>query len=116
MKKDEKEIKDLIETFITKENSGYNNWHVGITDDPNRKLFKDQKVDKSQDYWIYRSVPSSKIAKKIEKHFINLGCNKEIDEEKMNSNVVFAFKRYQKRLFLRYVFLVLNFLGSYLKI
>ena len=44
MAKSEEEIKREIRDFIVKNDGRYSSWHVGISEDPRRRLFDEHKV------------------------------------------------------------------------
>lgn len=51
----------------------YQDFYVGITNDPERRLFKEHKVLKDNAWWIYSKADTSDIAKEVEKHYLELG-------------------------------------------
>ncbi len=52
---------------------GNRSWYVGITDNPERRLFGEHNVDKSlSSCWFYENVFSEMEARGIEKHLINV--------------------------------------------
>lgn len=60
-----------IEAYVEDCGWGTYGWYVGITKDPADRLFKGHKVKKDGDLWIYRKVASAKIAREIEKYFLD---------------------------------------------
>lgn len=57
-------------------NSGksyYNEFYVGITNDPKRRLFEEHGVSKEDSWWIYVKADNAEIARNVEKHYLNEG-------------------------------------------
>lgn len=53
--------------------AGYG-WYVGVTSAPRRRLFEEHKVNEQSGAWIYGKADSSLIARNVEQHFIDEGC------------------------------------------
>jgi hypothetical protein len=47
-----------------------NQWYVGISRDPERRLFEGHNVDEDGDRYIYREAYSSEVAREVESHFV----------------------------------------------
>ena len=52
-----------------------NQWYVGIASDPDDRLFEDHNVSKTKDHWAYIPADSEIIARSVEKHFLDAGCD-----------------------------------------
>jgi hypothetical protein len=59
-----------IETFVVSRGGRVNDWYVGITKNPGRRLFGDHKVPINEDTWIYSEAPDSETARAVESHFL----------------------------------------------
>ncbi|MBW2984763.1 hypothetical protein KY361_06605 [Candidatus Woesearchaeota archaeon] len=70
MVKTEDEIKRDIKNHMDKYEKKYSSWYIGVTEDPQRRLFDEHKVDEKKDHWIYSTAVSAEVARKIEKYFI----------------------------------------------
>ncbi|MBR4681923.1 MAG: hypothetical protein IKP06_01275 [Elusimicrobiaceae bacterium] len=69
-KKLKSEIIQEIDDHIKKEGSGYPRWYVGITADPEQRLFSDHNVSKENAWWIYREAFTDNDAREVEKFFL----------------------------------------------
>ena len=65
------EIDDYIRTI----GGGYSYWYIGIASDPRDRLFNDHNVSKDNDDYIIRDSGSEVAARKVEKYFLNRGCD-----------------------------------------
>ncbi len=57
-------------------NSGrryYSDFYIGITNDPERRLFDEHNVKKDYMWWIYSKADNIEIARKVEKHYLDKG-------------------------------------------
>ena len=50
-------------------------WYVGIASDPEDRLFGEHNVSEEKDHWHYIPADSEAIARAVEKHFLNAGCD-----------------------------------------
>ena len=92
MAKSKKEIIEEIQSYITKCGGGFAKWYVGIAADPKERLFDDHSVDKEKDAWIYCTASSSKVARKIEKHFLDEGADGGTGGGSEDTKSVYAYK------------------------
>lgn len=60
-----------IKSYIEANNSIYSNWYVGITNDPEKRLFSEHNVDKVYGKWIYCPCDSNNDAREVENYFVN---------------------------------------------
>lgn len=51
----------------------YREFYCGITDDVERRLFKEHNVSKDDGTWIYGPADSVDEAREIEKHYLDFG-------------------------------------------
>ena len=71
MAKSEETVKIEIKNYIDKEGSSYSEWYVGITDNPEERLFDEHGVDRGQPWWIYEECFNATSARRVEDYFIN---------------------------------------------
>ena len=50
-------------------------WYVGIATDAKDRLFKGHNVSKDQDQWAHSKADTEEIARSVEKHFLDAGCD-----------------------------------------
>lgn len=63
MAKDYQTIVDEINDHLSKSGKRYySEFYIGITNDVNRRLFKEHNVTKEKAWWIYRTAKDSVIA------------------------------------------------------
>ena len=84
------EIIDKFEDFMSKP---YSSWYVGISETPRNRLFTGHNVDEKTDHWIYNTASSSTIAREIEKHFLELGCDGGSGGGDEDARAVYAYKK-----------------------
>ena len=65
-------IKDFNE-YIKKNRIANHRWYVGVTADPERRLFTDHKVKKEGGTWIHSPADSATIARAVEKAYLDAG-------------------------------------------
>lgn len=69
-------------------------WTVGITGNPQNRLFVDHGVNRQADSWIYIPTVSAAVARNIESYFVNqLGADGGTGGGDENSNYVYAYKK-----------------------
>ena len=57
-------------------NSGkryYSDFYVGVSKDAQERMFDQHKVDKNNNWWIYRTALNSEEARVVEKFFLEKG-------------------------------------------
>jgi hypothetical protein len=84
------EIYDEIMLFILNRGSDFNEWFVGITDDPENQLFTFHKVNKFEDPWIYKKAKSLKDANLVRKIF-RLTKKTDGGSDSNNNDAVFVY-------------------------
>ncbi len=52
----------------------YSEFYVGISNDAERRLFDEHKVNREKGIWIYCPTESDDVARKVEKNFLDKGC------------------------------------------
>ena len=53
MAKDERELLEMFSKYSASKGGAKGSWYVGISKDPQKKLFKQHGVDKAKDFWVY---------------------------------------------------------------
>ena len=71
--------------------AGYG-WYVGITSDPRRRLFKDHRVDEVNGVWIYGQPDSASVARDVERHYLDRGCQGGSGGGDSTSRHVYAYR------------------------
>lgn len=92
MAKTESEIKKYIKDYIDKIGGLYRTWYVGITNDPQRRLFDEHGVDREK-WWVYATATSNAVARRVESYFINLGTGGAPGGGEEDARVVYAYKK-----------------------
>ena len=87
------EIIAEIDAHIKSRGGGYSAWYVGITEAPDRRVFEEQGVGKDKDKYIWRTASSSSIARDVEQHFLELGCDGGPGGGDTDAKVVYAYKK-----------------------
>ncbi len=84
------EIIDKLEAHISKP---YSSWYVGISESPRKRLFTDHNVDEKNGSWIYNTASNSMIAREIENHFHDLGCDGGPGGGDEDAKAIYAYKK-----------------------
>ncbi len=64
-----------MQQHVSKVGGTYGDWYVGIATDPKERLFSGHGVHEKDDAWFYQRALSSEAARRIEKHFLDLGMD-----------------------------------------
>ncbi len=59
-----------INNYILENGGEYSKWYVGITSDPEDRLFNSHRVNKDSPTWVYCSCVSSTAARNVESYFL----------------------------------------------
>ena len=90
----ERQIVDDIEAHIASRGGAYSEWYVGITRDPEQRLFTDHNVNRNTDKWFYKKATSSTSARNIENYFINShGTDGGTGGGDDNTDYVYAYRK-----------------------
>ena len=60
-----------IRAHIDKSGAGYASWYVGVTKNPQQRLFAEHGLRREGEWWIFRQAASSLDARTVEAYFIN---------------------------------------------
>lgn len=69
----------------------YSDFYIGITNDVNRRLFKEHNVSKDTAWWIFRTATSSCEARKVEKFFLAKGMRGGASGGNTDSTIVYCY-------------------------
>lgn len=90
----EEQIKKEIKEHIQNRGGSYSDWYVGISEEPRKRLFEEHGVNEKTDAWIYRQATSNKVARRIEKYFVDvLGTDGAPGGGDVNTIYVYAYKK-----------------------
>jgi len=67
-------------------------WYIGITSDPDQRLFTDHKVQYDGE-WIYAPTDSNGEARLVEKYFLGLGFDGGTGGGDYTSKIVYLYKK-----------------------
>ena len=94
MAKGKKEIISEIKHHISKEGSPYAAWYVGVTEQPQIRLFDDHSVDKDNGWWIFIPAQTSLVAREIERYFLEaLGADGGPRGGDREARYVYAYRK-----------------------
>ena len=91
-KKKRKEIIKDIKGRMAKCGGDIDDWYVGIAAKPKKRLFDDHSVDKDSGAWIWRRASSDRVARKIEKYFLDQGAQGGTGGGDEDTTAVYAYK------------------------
>lgn len=82
-----------INDHMRKRGGGYSDWYIGVTSEPQERLFNEHNVDKENGVWIYEECENSDIAREIEEYFIRLGTDGGSGGGDYTTKFVYAYKK-----------------------
>jgi hypothetical protein len=92
MNKDE--IIEKISEHIKTRGGLPHDWYVGISQNPERRLPVNHKVDLEKDKWIFIPANSDQEAREIEEYFINsIGTDGKLGGGDNGAKKVYAYKK-----------------------
>jgi len=69
-------------------------WYVGVSQNPERCLPANHKVDMENDKWIFIPTNSDQEAREIEEYFINsIGTDGKLEGRNNGARKVYAYKK-----------------------
>lgn len=86
-------IKEVKQYFNFNENTKFLQYYFGITDDAERRLFTEHKVDRNNDCWIYCPANSKACAQEIEEYFLDLGMDGDTGGGNDDTTIVYCYKK-----------------------
>ncbi|MCK5283507.1 MAG: hypothetical protein KAK00_08945 [Nanoarchaeota archaeon] len=81
-----------IKNYVSRHGGIYQEWYVGISEDPKERLFNGHNVDKDNDLWIHREANSSEVAREIEEYFLSIGTKGGSGGGDSDAKYVYAYK------------------------
>lgn len=92
MAKDFQTIKSDIEAHLSKSGRRYySDFYIGITDNVERRMFKEHNVPREKTWWIYRTATNSDIAREVENYFLKKGMRGDNGGGNDKSNIVYCY-------------------------
>jgi predicted transcriptional regulator len=85
-------IMEMLE-FIQRECGHPKTWYVGITDDPQGRLFDEHQVHYQNDAWIYRTAASELDAQRVQEYFLEFGLDGRKGALRSGSCKVYAYRK-----------------------
>lgn len=81
-----------IDSYLSKSGKRYySDFYIGITNDVERRMFKEHNVAKEKSWWIYRTAINSETARKVENHFLAKGMRGDTGGGNEESNIVYCY-------------------------
>ena len=65
------QIKFEIMAHIKEFGSNFDDWYVGVADNPKEALFKKHKLDPDRDIWMYKQALSLAACKTVQRYFLD---------------------------------------------
>ena len=83
-----------FEQYIRKSGAEYySEWYVGITENLKDRLFGDHDVPEENHWWITRETKSIEAARKVEKFFLDKGCDGGTGGGHTDAKYVYGYKK-----------------------
>lgn len=68
------EIIEKVDQHLNKSGKNYySEFYIGITNEPERRLFNEHGVSKEESWWIYIPANNAATARKVEQYYLNKG-------------------------------------------
>lgn len=84
-------IKDFKDHLKISGKRYYSDFYVGISKNAQKRLFDEHHVDKDNSWWIFRTATTSKDARDVEKHFIELGMRGGTGGGDDTANMIYCY-------------------------
>jgi len=85
-------VMDILE-FLQLEGGHPKTWYVGVTNDPQGRLFDEHQVHYQNDAWIYRTAASEIEAQRVEEYFLERGLDGRKGGRFPDSRMVYAYRK-----------------------
>jgi hypothetical protein len=86
-------VMEMLE-FIYREGGHPNNWCIGVTNDPRRRLFDEHQIHYKNDSWIYRTATSEGDALQVHSYFLEFGLVKGEEVWQSGACAVYAYRKH----------------------
>jgi len=83
---------DII-SFIEEKGGRTLDWYVGITSNPEQRLFAEHGLQKTGEDWIYRTADTAEEARRIGKYFVVAVKTDGAGFNEANARTVYAYKK-----------------------
>lgn len=88
------ELLKEIKEYIDANGGSYQNWYVGISKNPEKRLYQEHNVDKIFDLWIFGQATTSDEARQIEYYFTHtLNTDGDSGGGDVLSTSVYAYRK-----------------------
>jgi len=89
------QIKFDVYSYIKEFDSEFDDWYIGISNDPKTKMLAEHNVDEAEDIWLYRQALSLRACQTIQRHFVEgLGVSGEpVVEGRQGGNCIYLYKK-----------------------
>ena len=92
--KSKQEIYDAIVLYLFNNGGVFSDWFVGVTADPENRLFNEHKVNKEKGLWIYRKASCLKDALIVKEALVTSQKINAVSSTTNRSSVyVYAYKK-----------------------
>lgn len=68
-------------------------WYIGITNDHERRLFGEHRVNKDTDLWIFAPGDNADVARRVEQYFLKLGLDGGSGGGNNTAVIVYAYRK-----------------------
>lgn len=87
-----KNIIKTIDDLLSKSGKSYfNEFYIGITDNPRRRLFEEHGVSEKNSWWLYIEAIDSETARNVEKHYLEKGMRGGTGGGNRESHFVYCY-------------------------
>lgn len=84
-------VDEILEHLAKSGKRYYSDFYIGITNDVRRRLFSEHNVSEENNWWIYRTAINAAEARRVEKHFLELGMRGDKGGGDETSNIVYCY-------------------------
>jgi hypothetical protein len=85
-------IQDIDEHLQKSKKGYYSDFYIGTTKDIKSRLFEYHNVPTSRHWYIYRTATDEDTARKVEKHYLDLGMRGNGGDGDSESNIVYCYE------------------------
>ena len=87
------EIVKAFDEHLTKSvKQNYSDFYVGITNDVERRLFQEHKVNRETMWWIFRTATSKAVAEQVENYYLDKGMQGDTGGGTEESKIVYCYE------------------------
>lgn len=85
-------VKDFDEHLTKSVKKNWSDFYVGITNDEERRLFKEHNVNRKTMWWIYRTATSKEVAEQVENYYLDKGMQGDTGGGTEDSKIVYCYE------------------------